>query len=78
MIEKKGTPAGKPPQYIISELSPTVRYFAEKEKDQTAMTTTINKLAVVGDQKKQTWFYYLKLKYVWFRCHGLLQNALHY
>ncbi|KAL9100237.1 MAG: hypothetical protein Q9163_004364 [Psora crenata] len=62
MIEKEGTPAGKPPQYIISELSPTVRYFAEKEKDQTAMTTTINKLAVVGDQKKQIWFYYLKLK----------------
>jgi hypothetical protein len=71
MIEKQGTPAGKPPQYIISELSPTVRYFAEKEKDRAAMTTTINKLAVVGDQQKKTWFYYLKLKYAWFRCHGL-------
>lgn len=60
MIEKKGTPAGKPTEYVISELSPTVRYFADKEKDRKAMTTTINKLAVVGDQTIRTWFYYLK------------------
>ena len=56
----RNEPVQTPPTYTISELSPTVRFVASSTKDKTSMTTTLDKLAVVTDEKRLSWFYFLK------------------
>ncbi|KAI9692830.1 MAG: hypothetical protein M1822_004824 [Bathelium mastoideum] len=50
-------PAADTPSYVISELSPTIR-FASSADDKDSITTQFNQLAVVCDGADSTWFYY--------------------